>query len=92
MLGDILKRIHDAEDEADNILMQAEKETVAMKKDMFTAIEQINHNTDMEIAKTIASLPKPQPTIPQTVDFDINANKIATAVKYATDTFLTEFK
>lgn len=87
MLADTLKQINAAEEQADNILAKANQRVQMIEKQTYQEIEKINANTDAEIAKAIAKLPKlPEATAPQ-VTLTAAKQQMDAAVAYITKSF-----
>jgi len=93
MLVDILKRINDAEEEADRILTRTKTQTADIEKDTFAAIQKLNSEMDAEIA-AVTSKMRAQPTKAMEPIKIVPPEKKKTdaAIKYATEQFLAEYK
>lgn len=84
MLADTLKRLHDAESQADNIIAQANQTVQAIEKNTYQQIADVNAAADQAIAAQIAKLERPAPLPTPQVKVEVPANKIAAAVDYLT--------
>lgn len=82
MLADILKTLHDTEDQAEQILSQAQVQVHEIEKQTVGQITKIEANTNAEIAAAIARLPEPTPLPAPTIEIHVPQAKLDAAVNY----------
>lgn len=82
MLADTLKTLHDTEDQAEQILAQANLQVREIEKQTYQRITKIENNTNAEIAEAIAKLPQPQPLPAPNVELKVPQTKMDAAVDY----------
>ena len=80
MLADILKTLHDTEDQAEQMLAQANLQVREIEKQTYQRITKIENNTNAEIAEAIANLPQPQPLPAPTIELNVPQAKMDAAV------------
>ena len=82
MLADTLKNLHDTEDQAEQILVQANLKVREIEKQTYQRITQIENNNAAEIAAKIAALPQPTAPTAPTVHINVPQTKFDAAVDY----------
>ena len=80
MLADILKTLHDTEDQAEQILAQANLQVREIEKQTYQRLTKIENNTNAEIAEAVSQLPQPQPIPAPTVELKVPQAKMDHAV------------
>ena len=84
---DILKRINDAEEEADNIVARAKDKIADMERETAIKVDKISTDADAEIAVRIKNM-TPPPTVHNTdAGINVSNEKIAKAVEFGTKEF-----
>ena len=82
MLADILKTLHDTEDQAEQIIAKANVQVREIEKDTYQRITKIENNTNAEIAAAVAKLPQPEPLAAPTVEINVPKAKMDAAVAH----------
>lgn len=82
MLADTLKTLHDTEEQAEQILAQANLQVREIEKQTYQRITKIENNTNAEIAEAIAQLPQPKSLPTPTVEINVPQAKFDAAVDY----------
>ena len=82
MLADTLQAIQETEEQAEQIITQAQIKVREIEKDTYQQITKIENKTNSEIAEAIAKLPQPKPLPEPTVQIDVPPNKMDAAVAY----------
>ena len=82
MLADILKTLHDTEDQAEQIMAKANLQVREIEKQTYQRITQIENNASAKIAATLAQLPQPQPLPEPTVEINVPQAKMDAAVEH----------
>jgi hypothetical protein len=86
-IADILKRINDAEAEADNIVAHARAKTAEIEKDTAVKIDKINTECDAEIAAKIKNMTPPAAVHGTGTKVTVPKEKINAAVDFGTKEF-----
>jgi len=82
MLADTLQKLHDTEEEAEQIIAQAHIKVREIEKETYQTITKIENQTNAEIATALAQLPQPEPLPEPTVTIDVPQAKMDTAVDF----------
>ncbi len=82
MLADILKTLHDTEDQAEQIIAKANVQVREIEKDTYQRITKIENNTNAEIAAAVAKLPQLEPLAEPTVAINVPKAKMDAAVAH----------
>lgn len=86
MLADTLKLIHDTEEQANQILAQANLQVHTIEQETYQRIAKLEHETNLEIADEVANLPQPQTLPIPTVELAVPQTKMETAVNHIIQT------
>ena len=84
MLADTLKHLHDAENQADNIIAKANQTVQDIEKHTYQQIADLNAAADQAIAAKVAKLKRPAPLPAPQINLEVSTNQIAAAVDYLT--------
>ena len=87
MLADTLKLINQAEDKADNLIAKANQTVHEIEQRTYQQIEELNAQTEQDIAAAVAALPTPEPAPVPTVKYDVPEQTMTAAVDYIVRAF-----
>ena len=82
MLANILKTLHDTEDQAEQIIVKANLQVREIEKQTYERMTQIENNTNAKIAAAVAKLPQPTPLPDPTVELNVPQAKMDAAVDH----------
>lgn len=82
MLADTLKMIHDTEEQANQILAQANLQIHSIEQETYQRITKIDHDMNLEIADAVANLPQPEVLPIPNTKLTVPQVKMETAIKH----------
>ncbi|MCQ2381940.1 MAG: hypothetical protein MJ054_01405 [Clostridia bacterium] len=82
MLADTLQALRDIEDQADEIITNANLKVREIEKQTYQQITKIENDTNAEIAVTLAELPQPKPLPEPIINLEVPQKNFDSAVAY----------